>query len=100
MISLNSLLERAPYPAQLEKYLDDRRKGRANANDPVPAKLEAMDARNAYAFACSGPGGSNLYGAYSTAFSYEARARYVYALGKYSETLEVLQNSKPFSIEA
>lgn len=100
MSLIDGFSHRSPYLVELEGYLDARDKGRALPYDKVPSSLKRLDYKNATALSNLGPNAQNLYGEYSTAFSYDQRARFIYGLSGLVDSLANLQGAVNLSVRA
>lgn len=100
MTSLAALGARYPYSIEVENHLDEYRRGQGKKNDPISSQLARLDQSNAALFSNTNTQAASLYGAYSTAFSYDQRARYVYNLGSLNASTAALNKAYDISQKA
>lgn len=73
---------------ELEKHLDDYRKGRAYLSGSTAGKLRDMHAENGEALSVHSPKSFNQYLAYSSGMDYEQRGRYINFMSDLRENLD------------
>lgn len=79
-----------PSISDLEKHLDDHRKGKGYLSSKVAASLGSLDQKNSFRVS---PKDLSSYLTYSTALSYEGRAYYVSSIDQTIDTINSLQDS-------
>ena len=65
------------FSQRLEKFIDDTRKGRGVLGSSVPSELNAKVSQSSQLLALTDPSSLQLSNAYSTAFSYDKKARFL-----------------------
>jgi len=73
-------LSHKPTLSDVQKHLDDYRKGRANQSKSIAHQLSGLDVENASLLAAGPPKLASLYLHYRTALDYEKSRQYVHSL--------------------
>ncbi len=90
-------LSDSTFNGRLEKYLDDYRKGRSFQSNEVPSELKSKSIATANILAERDPKSLLLSGAYSTALSYDQKARFISSLSETTSRLVDITNGSTLS---
>ncbi|MBX7144566.1 MAG: hypothetical protein K1X79_08965 [Oligoflexia bacterium] len=86
-----------PTISEIEKHVDDYRKGKGNLSESTAHRISAREDVAYQNLSSLDPVALTKFGAYSTAFTYSQRSRYVNAVGDFSDSLG--QIKKAFGIK-
>ncbi len=79
------------FSLRLSKHLDDFRRGQGYLSANVAGELYTKSGRTASLLGAEDPTASGRYNAYSTAFGYESRARFIQGLSSTADTASTLR---------
>lgn len=86
-----STLNDDSFSVRLSKHLEDFRRGEGYLSSDVSRELYTKSAKTASLLGSEDPTASARYNAYSTAFGYESRARFIQGLSTTADTASTLR---------
>jgi hypothetical protein len=82
-----------PSIGDLEKHLDDYKKGKGNLSLDTAAKLNASESNLTRSLSSFDPSALSQFGQYATAFSYSQRARFVSNVNELSQGISQVREA-------
>ncbi len=86
---LSKVLNKRPQLIEVEKHIDDYKRGRGNLSQEVGSKIADIQTNSSLSL---DPKSSKSYNSYITGFKYSSKARFVNDLDRTFESTQTIQN--------